>query len=223
MRGRITVLVLLVASGAAWALSGAAASANTQDDDGFVSLLPQSGGLYHKSGWNHYGPGYFVLDQQTGVLESHGGMGLFWYSVEQFSDFVLELEFKTSKHESNSGVFLRVPEVPTSDDYIYHAWEIQIDDAARKGIHRTGAAYDAEPASRAASRPTGQWNHFRISFIGRHIAVELNGEPVLDWDAEPRGKVEDFATRGYVGLQNHDRDSSVWFRNIRIKDVTETR
>lgn len=194
---------------------------NLVSSDGFEELIQRNAdGVFHKGGWNHYGPGYFVLDRETGVLESHGGMGLMWYSARQFSDFALELDFKTSKHESNSGVFLRVPGVPSSDDYIYHSFEIQIDDSAEEGVHQTGAVYDAEPATRLASHPTGDWNQLRVTFVGRHITVEINGEMVVDWDAEPRGKVADFATSGYVGLQNHDLDSSVWFRNIRAKDLT---
>jgi hypothetical protein len=37
--------------------------------------------------------------------------------------------------------------------------------------------------------------------------------------AEPVGKVADFAPRGYFGLQNHDWETSVWFRNIRVKKL----
>ncbi len=190
-------------------------------DEGYEGLIQQRpDGTFHKGGWNHYGPGYFVLDPETGVLESHGGMGLMWYSAREFSDFALELEFKTSKLESNSGVFVRVPGAPSSDDYIYHSFEIQIHDASEEGVHQTGAVYDAEAASRLASRPTGEWNQMRVTFVGDHITVEINGETVVDWDAEPRGKVADFAASGYVGLQNHDHDSSVWFRNLRAKDLT---
>jgi hypothetical protein len=31
--------------------------------------------------------------------------------------------------------------------------------------------------------------------------------------------VEDFAARGYVGLQNHDRDTRTFFRNIFVKNL----
>lgn len=186
---------------------------------GYEQILKQSNGRYTKHGWNHYGPGYFDLDPETGVLTSHGGMGLFWYSVKEYADFVLELEFKCADRNTNSGVFLRVPDVPTSDDYIYHSFEIQIDDAG-EGIHTTGAVYDAEAPSSAASRFPGEWNHYRITFRGGHITVELNGTTVVDWDAEPRGKVADFAARGYIGLQNHDDRSPVYFRNIYVKELT---
>lgn len=185
---------------------------------GFERVLRLQDGRYTKHGWNHYGPGYFDLDPETGVLTSHGGMGLLWYAAEEYGDFALDLEFKCADVQTNSGVFLRVPGVPASDDYIYHSFEIQIDDAS-EGIHHTGAAYDAEAPSKKASRYAGEWNHYRITFQGNHITVVLNGETVLDWSAEPRGKVTDFAPRGYIGLQNHDDQSPVYFRNIFVKKL----
>jgi len=184
----------------------------------YQPLLSRDRGYYEKHGWNHYGPGYFELDPKTGVLKSQGGMGLLWYSRKKFRDFILELDFKCSRQDTNSGVFLRVPDVPTSDDYIYHSFEIQIYDAG-EGIHKTGAAYDAQAPSKDAAKPTGEWNHFKISFIGDHLTVELNGEKIVDWKAEPRGKVKDFAREGYVGLQNHDSVSPVYFKDIYLKEI----
>jgi len=213
---RRLVAVLMGISVACGGAPDQAAVEGQQMREGYEQLLKSVDGRYHKGGWNHYGPGYFELDAETGVLTSHGGMGLFWYSVREFGDFVLELDFMCASETTNSGVFLRVPGVPTSDDYIYHSFEIQIDDAS-EGIHHTGAAYDAEAPTQAASNPPGEWNHFRITFVGSRLQVELNGQGVLDWEAEPRGKVEDFAPMGYIGLQNHDDRSPVYFRNIYVK------
>jgi hypothetical protein len=183
--------------------------------DGWTQILGRSGGHYEKHGWNHYGPGYFECDPKTGVLKGQGGMGLLWYG-QKLKDFVLECEFKCSTESTNSGIFLRVPEVPVSDDYIYHAIEIQIDDKSTD-IHHTGAAYDIEAPKVLASRPTGEWNHIRIEFRGRHLKVVLNGQVVLDGEAHPGGKVRDLAPEGYVGLQNHDSQSPPFFRNVYLK------
>ncbi len=219
----VVVLGFLVACGGGadeGSLSGqeTAMGAEQEVDGDFEDLLKSWNGRYHKGGWNHYGPGYFELDPETGVLTSHGGMGLFWYSVKEFGDFVLELDFLNADVNTNSGVFLRVPGVPSSDDYIYHSFEVQISDAG-EGIHMTGAAYDAEAPTHLASNPPGEWNHFKITFVGSRLQVELNGQGVLNWEAEPRGKVEDFAPRGYIGLQNHDDQSPVQFRNIRLREI----
>lgn len=183
-----------------------------------TQLLGRHGEGYEKHGWNHYGPGHFELDAKTGVLKSQGGMGLLWYGPKKFKDFVLELDYKCAKKETNSGIFVRVPSVPVNDDYIYHSFEVQIYDAGT-GIHATGAAYDAEAPKVDASKPAGEWNHFKITFKGKRLQVELNGQAVLDWQAEPRGKVRDLASEGYIGLQNHDSTSPVYFKNIFIKEL----
>jgi hypothetical protein len=195
------------------------ASLQDLEADGYDRLIrKRRDGRFTKAGWNHYGPGYFELDEQTGVLSSHGGMGLLWYSVREYGDFVLELDFMTDVERANSGVFLRVPGLPRSDDYIYHAWEIQIDDAS-EGIHQTGGVYDAEGPATLASHGPGNWNHFKITFVGDQISVELNDVSVVDWRVEPRGKVKDFAARGFVGLQNHDPDTTTQFREIFIRSL----
>ncbi len=186
---------------------------------GYEKILRRDDGGYSKHGWNHYGPGYFILDEETGVLKGQGGMGLLWYTAKKYKDFILELDFKCANEFTNSGIFLRIPEVVVNDDYIYHSFEIQINDAG-KGIHRTGAVFDAEAPRGDASKPAGEWNHFKISFIGNHIKVELNEVLVLDWEAEPRGKVSDFALEGYIGLQNHDSRSPAYFKDIYVKEIT---
>jgi sugar phosphate isomerase/epimerase len=185
---------------------------------GYEQLLRKDWGYYEKHGWNHYGPGYFELDPKTGVLKSQGGMGLLWYAKKKFRDFILELDFKCSQPTTNSGIFYRVPEVPTSDDYIYHSFEVQIYDAG-EGIHKTAAIYDAQAPSADASLPVGEWNHMKITCRGKNVRVELNGREVVNWDQEPRGKVKDFAFEGYIGLQNHDSESPVYFRDIFIKEL----
>lgn len=181
-------------------------------------ILKRSDGRYSKHGWNHYGPGYFELDEKKGIMKGQGGMGLFWYSVKKYKDFTLELDFKCSEKNTNSGIFLRIPDIPTNNDYIYHSFEIQIYDSG-DGIHKTGAVYDAEPPRVDAFKEPGEWNHFKIIFKGDRIQVELNSTEVIDWNAEPKGKVKDFAKEGYIGLQNHDSRSPVYFRNIFIKEL----
>jgi sugar phosphate isomerase/epimerase len=187
--------------------------------EGYTPLLSRWNWRYSKHGWNHYGPGHFELDEKTGVLKSQGGMGLLWYSVRKWRDFVLELEFQCAKKDTNSGIFYRVPDVPTSDDYIYHSFEVQIWDAA-EGNHKTGAVYDAVAPVKDAAKPTGEWNHMKITCQGKRVRVELNGVQVVDWEMEPRGKIRDFSAEGYIGLQNHDSIiAPVYFRNIFAKEL----
>ncbi len=185
---------------------------------GYEQILKPVNGRYTKHGWNHYGPGHFDLDPQTGVLTGQGGMGLFWYGVETYGDFVLELDYMCASDITNSGVFIRVPDVPVSNAYISRSFEIQIGNSG-EGIHGTGAVYDAEAPSSKPWNPPGEWNHFTISFVGDTITVLLNDVEVVNWRARPRGKIREFSPEGYIGLQNHDSNALIHFRNIHVKKL----
>ncbi|MFC1568706.1 family 16 glycoside hydrolase [bacterium] len=184
----------------------------------YTQILKREKGKYNKHGWNQYGPGYFILDEETGILKGQKGMGLFWYSEKKFKNFILELDFMSEKHFTNSGIFLRVPNVLINNDYIGQCYEVQIDNASR-GIHQTGAVYDALAPSSLAFNDHGEWNHYKITYHGKHIEVELNGVIIVDWDAEPKGKVTSLAKEGYIGLQNHDSRAPIYFKNIFVKEL----
>jgi len=81
-------------------------------------------------------------------------------------------------------------------------------------LHKTGAIYNfAAPSNaKAASKPVGQWNTFEIEVTGQKYSVTLNGEKVIPESTGNRN------TEGYIGIQNHDADSHVSFKNIMIKE-----
>ncbi|GIS73650.1 MAG: hypothetical protein CM1200mP10_32270 [Candidatus Neomarinimicrobiota bacterium] len=83
----------------------------------------------------------------------------------------MELDYKTSEQKANSGIFLRVPDIPVSDNYIYHSFEIQINDAG-KGKHKTAAVYDAQAASKDASKPTV--NGIIIKLLFRIVGLKVD-------------------------------------------------
>jgi hypothetical protein len=61
------------------------------------------------SGWEHVGPGRFVVEQ--GVLRTEGGMGLLWYAREPLRNVAVRVEYR-NPGGVNSGVFVRIPERP---------------------------------------------------------------------------------------------------------------
>jgi hypothetical protein len=190
-----------------------------QDNDYTYLLKKNKKGEYNKHGWNHYGPGYFTLDTQTGVLQAHDGMGLFWFSEKKFKSFILELDFKTNMEKANSGIFIRVPQVPTSNIYIHQCFEVQIYDKG-DSTHTTGAIYDSHAPTSKQSYGPNKWNHFKITCMGDNIKVELNGTLVNDWDMKtPIGKIKEMYPEGYIGLQNHDKDTTTYFKNIKVKEL----
>jgi hypothetical protein len=172
------------------------------------SQLLWQGGDPLTEGWVMAGDGSFVVDGDS--LLTVDGMGLLWYSAEDFADFRLELEWKAENQGDNAGVFLRFPEAGTDPWVAVHqGYEVQICDIAEKDIHITGSLYSFQGPNVVASKPAGEWNQYRITVRGQRYTVDLNGVRVNEFIGS-RGE------RGHIGLQNHDPNSKVRFRNIRV-------
>jgi hypothetical protein len=182
-----------------------------------------SGGLRD---WQMAGSGGFI-ELGANIIESVDGIGLLWYTPEEFADFIFRVDWRASNPDDNSGVFLRFPALGSSDpanDWkpaVAQGYEIQIDDTGKNPdtnpvtfgdpLHMTGSVYTLAPATKLASKPVGQWNAYEIQAIGKQITVKLNGQLV---STLPNGNRP---LKGHIGLQNHHPGSRVQFRHIRIK------
>jgi Domain of Unknown Function (DUF1080) len=170
-------------------------------------------------GWRMAGPGKFVLVKYDKSLQSEGGMGLLWYTKKKYKDFVLKIDWKVNRRNDNSGVFVRFSD-PDDDPIIAvnTGYEIQIDDMAMPDgnpLHKTGAIYNFAAPSNAqavSTTPIGHWNTFEIEVTGQKYSVKLNDVKVIPEFTGNRN------TEGYIGIQNHDADSHVSFKNIRIRE-----
>jgi len=170
-------------------------------------------------GWKMAGKGNFIIIESEKALLTHGGMGLLWYYKKKFKDFILTLEWKVSNRSDNSGVFVRFPNPCIAIEYGY---EIQIDDIGSpdgKPIHRTGAIYNykgplsTKTKSSSKQLAVGRWNTFEIIVIQQSYSVTLNKEKVVT------NFIGNRSLEGFIGLQNHDDRSKVYFRNIMIKEL----
>ncbi|MFC0504039.1 ThuA domain-containing protein [Micromonospora costi] len=189
------------------------AKADCRPETGYTTLYNGS-----TSGWSQAGPGSFTNSDAT--LTSVGGMGLFWYSAKQFTNYSLKLDWRLAG-DDNSGVFIGFP--PSSDPWsaVNNGYEIQIDptDAVDR---TTGAVYtfkSADIAARdAALNPAGEWNTYELLVEGERLQVFLNGVKINDFtNTDP---VRSLA--GHIGIQNHGTGDDVSFRNIRIKELGGT-
>jgi hypothetical protein len=180
-------------------------------------------------GWEHVGPGRFVV--QDGVLRTEGGMGLLWYSREKFGDCVVRVVYKKATERANSGVYIRIAEKPKDPWYaVHHGFEVQIMDRG-PAERRTGSIYTF---SKAAGQPAraDEWNTLEITLRGNCVTTALNGVQVSAFDAsglDPRAPDvtgEGDPARGprpesgYIGLQNHDKDSVVYFKDVAVRPLS---
>jgi len=182
-------------------------------------------------GWQMAGSGGFSVVGGN-VLQSFGGLGLLWYTREEFGDFELTLDWRVFRADGNSGVFIRFPALNSSNpatDWqlaVSRGYEIQIDDSGYNpdtntsgdAAHETGAIYAIKAPSKLASNPTGQWNTYRIRAQTDKINVWLNGTQVITNFVVDKIRPR----KGHIGLQNHSGvtgPSLAEFRNLQIVDL----
>ncbi len=157
------------------------------------------------------------------VMETSGWYGLYWYIKEQFGNFILSLDWRVSRRDENSGVYIRIP-APSVPNPLQEAdakgHEIQIDqrgyDSATNTeghpLKVTAAIYDLQAPSASTAVQIGAWNSYLIEANGSRLRVTLNGQLVNDYQSSRQ-------QAGYVALQAHDSISRTQFRNLLVKKL----
>ena len=184
------------------------------------------------SGWEQVGPGEFVVED--GLLKTVGGMGMILYPAQKFSNVFIRVVYKVKDNDCNSGVFIRLPEKPKDAmDAVNSGYEAQIDNGTRHvggDYHCSGVLYSLTKAMAHPQKGPGEWNTMVITLDGPRTIVYINGEMVTNFtegDPVPE-KTRDFEPdrgprpeSGYIGLQNHDDLSTVYFKEVAIKPLVK--
>jgi Domain of Unknown Function (DUF1080) len=157
-------------------------------------------------------------------------MGLLWYAREKLGNSVIRVVYKTANDRSNSGVYIRIADRPQDPWYaVHHGFEVQIMDSGSDG-RGTGSIYTFAKANAKPAKP-GEWNTMEITLKGNQVVTKINGVPVSEFDStglkpESTDKTgEGDPARGprpesgYIGLQNHDDKSTVYFKDVSVRPL----
>ena len=170
-----------------------------------------------------------------GWLHARGKGGGDLLSDKQFEQFELQWEWKIAPG-GNSGVKYFVLE--TRNAALGHEYQmiddkLESDASEASGKRVTASFYDVlKPTRKPHPRAAGELNQSRVVVKGNHVEHWLNGEKVLEYScgspevksavAESKFKnVPGFGERvkGHLLLQEHG--SQVWFRNLKIRELTD--
>ena len=176
------------------------------------------------SGWKQLNgkAKYEVVNGEIVGTTVFGEPNSFLVTEQDYSDFILELEFRLDA-DMNSGIQFRSQSKPDYKDGRVHGYQFEIDPSARAwtgGIYdeaRRGWLYPLEynPQGKTAYKPR-DWNKARLECIGNVIRIWVNGVPTAHL-------VDDLTTRGFIALQVHsvskkeNSGQQVRWRNIRIQ------
>jgi hypothetical protein len=148
----------------------------------------------------------------------YDGRGQNLCTGKDYKDFEMLVDWKIPP-KGDSGIYLR------------GSPQVQIWEANSPGhftpFDGSGGLYNNEKGPRhplkAADKPVGEWNRFRIVMVGEKVHVFLNGELVVNNEA-----LENYWERskpiyrtGAIELQNHF--GPLWFKNVYVREIpTET-
>jgi len=183
------------------------------------------------TGWKQVGPGSHYVED--GLLKSHGGMGLLYWTGEKFGNCTIRVTFRMRDKNSNSGVFIRIPIEPREEWMpVNYGYEVQIDNnpelSNEDDYHYTGMLYSLTKPLAKTGKPGPEWNTMEITLDGPRTIVVLNGVKVTDFkegDPVPERKFDFEPFRGprplygFMGLQNHGDNDVVFFKEVVVKPL----
>jgi hypothetical protein len=183
------------------------------------------------TGWKHVGPGGDTVE--NGLIKSHGGMGLLYYTRQKFCNCTLRVVYKMRDFNDNSGVFIRIPTEPTEAWMpVNKGYEVQIDNhpetSGENEYHVTGTLYSLTKPLAKPGKPGPEWNTMEITLDGLRTLVTVNGEKVTDYTVGQPVPPKKFSFEpdrgprpecGYIGLQNHSDKDVVFFKTVEYKPL----
>lgn len=133
-----------------------------------------------------------------------------------FKDFELKVEIKT-KPASNGGVFFHTG---PQKDALKKGYEVQVCNSC-PDTRKSGSLIVVEEHATSPVKDD-EWFEYHITVRGKRIVVKVNGKTTVDYTEpaqpqRPEGWEQRVLSHGLIALQGHDPDSTVYYRNIRVK------
>ncbi len=211
-----------------WTLVVCAAPAQSQTDaDGFRPLFNGK----DLTGWVPVNTAPSTWSVKDGMIHCTGKPIGEMRTDRMYQNFILEVEWRHLKPKGNAGIFIWADDITAKGQPFHRGIEVQVlENAYGKGnwftthgdifpIH--GAKMkpiNGRKGSRAfpteqRSKPSPNWNHYRIECIDGKISLAVNGKVVTrGTDCSPK--------KGYICLESEG--GIVDYRNLRIKELPDT-
>jgi hypothetical protein len=184
------------------------------------------------SGWRLTKPESFKIED--GAIVANGPASHAYYDGpvqnHSFRNFELKVDVMT-RANSNGGVYVLTEfqavggSGRASGNFPSKGFEIQVNNSYARDAVRTGSLYHVQDVTEASARDD-EWFTMHIVVKGNTIAVRVNDRATVEWTQpadwnggrEGPGRVLG-AAGGTIALQAHDPNSTVYYRNIRIKPL----
>ncbi|HEX8911489.1 MAG TPA: DUF1080 domain-containing protein [Humisphaera sp.] len=177
------------------------AAEGAKADDGFVSVFNGK----DLTGWVTTGTAKAAVeDGHLVILDGDGLVRL----DKVYGDFVFEIEWKNRKADKfDSGIYFRSEPAAKGQK-----WPAKYQVNLQQG--REGSLVGSATAVARGMAKPGEWNRLRLTVVGKHAEVEVNGMPAWKYENITPEK-------GLLGIQCEVPGGGQFeFRNIRVKALT---
>ena len=162
---------------------------------------------------------------QDGALVANGPPAHAFYDGpfmnHAFRNFELKVDVM-ARNNSNGGVYVLTEYQPTG--FPSKGFEVQVNNTYARDPVKTGSLYHVMDVKEALPKDD-EWFTEHIIVQGDTITVNVNGKELVkwtqpaDWAGGREGQGRRIAGPGTIALQGHDPNSTVFYKNIRIKPL----
>jgi len=183
-------------------------------------------------GWHNVNCGPKTWTVKEGMIHCTGKPIGELRTTRMYENFILELEWRHLKPRGNAGIFVWADAYPAKGQPFHRGVEVQVlenEYGNTRGYTTHGDIFPIHGArmtpingrggqrafpTENRSKPSPQWNHYRIICNNGDISLAVNGKVVTQGKAaQPR--------KGYICLESEG--SPVQFRNLKIAELPSTK
>ncbi|MBE9466607.1 DUF1080 domain-containing protein [Dyadobacter subterraneus] len=188
--------------------------------DGWISIFDGKS----LKGWK-VGNNASSFSIEDGAIKVNGPVGHLFYEGPIKNHMFKNFEFKAqvmTKPGSNSGIYIHTTYQETG--WPSKGYEVQVNNS-HTDWKRTGSLYNIRDVKETYAKDN-EWYTEYIKVEGKHITIKINDKTVVDYeendtDKRSEGEKDRILSSGTFALQAHDPKSTVYFKDIMVKPLTE--
>ncbi|MEN3339008.1 MAG: hypothetical protein V7647_2684 [Acidobacteriota bacterium] len=175
------------------------------------------------TGWKLSNPASWSIKE--GAIVANGTPGHAFYDGDfrnhMFRNFELKVDVM-ARANSNGGVYVLTEYQETG--FPKKGFEIQVNNTYTRDPVKTGSLYHVQDVTEALAKDD-EWFTEHIIVKGNNITVKVNDKQLVDWtqpadwNGGREGPDRAITGPGTIALQAHDPNSTVYYKNIRIKPL----
>ena len=170
------------------------------------------------NGWKIAEPEKNSWSIQDGAIVAKGPRSHLFYvaDAKPFVNFEYKVEAMTEPG-SNGGIYFHTQWQETG--FPKMGFEVQVNQTHRD-VKKTGSLYNVVDVKENLVKDN-EWYTYHIIVKDKHVTIKINDKVAVDWeqpaDRQPGKDMPLMLDKGTFAFQAHDPNSTVRYRNIRVK------